>query len=176
MHYVCWVSSWSPARRRQAKPRCTHRKRVERQWLTASCDTERAASSQAAVRASRRGGEREHHLARRPGDDEAPGKCQGDGLEKIQARGRSLEHASAPAPMRVDDRPTCYILGSEQTMPCRRAHKPPLKQGTQRGVGYAVLKPLSVASTHGRSRLLLNRVTCISERGAMRLFHPLTQL
>ena len=117
MHYVCWVSSWSPARRRQAKPRCTHRKRVERQWLTASCDTGRAASSQAAVRASRRGGEREHHLARRPGDDEAPGKCQGDGLEKIQARGRSLEHASAPAPMRVDDRPTCYILGSEQTMP-----------------------------------------------------------
>ena len=143
MHYVCWVSSWSPARRRQAKPRCTHRKRVERQWLTASCDTERAASSQAAVRASRprRGGEREHHLAHRPGDDEAPGKCQGDGLEKIQARGRSLEHASAPAPMRVDDRPTCYILGSEQTMPCRRAHKPPLQRRTQRVVRCARARP-----------------------------------
>ena len=141
MHYVCWVSSWSPARRRQAKPRCTHRKRVERQWLTASCDTGRAASSQAAVRASRRGGEREHHLARRPGDDEAPGKCQGDGLEKIQARGRSLEHASAPAPTRVDDRPTCYILGSEQTMPCRRAHKPPLQRCTQRVVRCARARP-----------------------------------
>ncbi len=166
MHYVCWVSSWSPARRRQAKPRCTHRKRVERQWLTASCDTERAASSQAAVRASRRGGEREHHLAHRPGDDEAPGKCQGDGLEKIQARGRSLEHASAPAPTSPLHRRGCYILGSEQTMPRRRADKPPLQPGTQRGVGCAGLKPLSVASTHRRARPRPNL------RGAVSTVYP----
>ena len=176
MHYVCWVSSWSPARRRQAKPRCTHRKRVERQWLTASCDTGRAASSQAAVRASRRGGEREHHLARRPGDDEAPGKCQGDGLEKIQARGRSLEHASAPAPTRVDDRPTCYILGSEQTICLVDAHTSRRFSGAHSGwCAVHALDQTSMASTHGRARPLPNRVTCISERSVMQLYEPLTR-
>ena len=75
-----------------------HQLRVDWQWLTACCDMGRVTSGQAAVCASGCGSERDHHLARRRGDAEAPGECQGDGLEKIQPLGRSLEHTSAPAP------------------------------------------------------------------------------
>ena len=176
MHYVCWVSSWSPARRRQAKPRCTHQRRVDRQWLTASCDTGRAGCGQAAVCVSGCGSEREHHLARRRGDAEAPGECQIDGLEKIQPLGRSLEHTSAPAPTSPLDGRGRFILGSEQTTPCRRAHKLPLQLCTQGWVACAQLKPLSEAATRHRARPLPNSVTCISEQNAMNLFQPLTQL
>ena len=111
MHYVCWASCQSPACCSQAKPRCRHRLRVGRQWLTASCDMGRAGCGQAAVCASGCGSERERHLARRRGDAEAPGECQSDGLEKIQPSGRSLEHTSAPAPTPPLDGRGRYIWG-----------------------------------------------------------------
>ena len=173
---MCWASCQSPARCSQAKPRCRHPLRVDRQWLTACCDMGRAGCGQAAVCASGCGSERDHHLARRRGDAEAPGECQGDGLEKIQPSGRSLEHTSAPAPTSPLGWTRASHLGSEQTTPCRRAHKLPLQLCTQGWVACAQLKPLSEATTRHRARPLPNSVTCISERNVIKTFQPLTQL
>ena len=174
MHYVCWVSSWSPARRRQAKPRCTHQLRVGRQWLTACCDMGRAASGQAAVCASGCGGEREWHLARGSSVAEAPGECHGDGRERYQPLHPSAAVAIAPASTLSTDR-RCRREALHFEERCSSAvharHAGRLLPGTAGTVRCAVLKSLSVACTHRRARSLLNSVTCKSDRFVMICFN-----
>ena len=157
MHYVCWVSSWSPARCRQAKPRCTHQRRVDRQWLTASCDTGRAGCGQAAVCASGCGGEREWHLARGSSVAEAPGEDRGDGRERSQPFHPSAAVAITPASTLSMDR-RCRHKASHFEERCRSAvharHPGRLQRRTAGTVRCARPKSLSVACTHRRARSL----------------------
>ena len=155
MHRVCWESSQSPARCIQAKPRCTHQKRVDRQWLTASCDMGRAGCGQAAVCASGCGGEREWHLARGSSVAEAPGEGRGDDRERYQPLHPSAAVAIAPASTLSTDR-RCRREALHFEERCRSAvharHAGRLLPGTAGTVRCAVPKSLSVACTQRRAR------------------------
>ena len=172
--WVCWESSQSPARCIQAKPRCTHQLRVDRQWLTACCDMGRAASGQAAVCASGCGGEREWHLARESGVAEAPGEGRGDGRERSQPLHPSAAVAIAPASTLLTDR-RCRRKASHfpercrSAVPARRAGR--LQRRTAGTVRCARPQSLSVACTHRRARSLPNSVTCKSDRFVMICFN-----
>ena len=172
--WVCWESSQSPARRSQAKPRCTHQMRVGRQWLTACCDMGRAASGQAAVCASGCGGEREWHLARESSVAEAPGEDRGDGRERSQPLHPSAAVAFAPASTLSTDR-RCRRKALHFPERCRSAvparHAGRLLPGTAGTVRCAVLKSLSVVCTHRRARSPRSSVTCKSDRFVMICFN-----
>ena len=144
MHYVCWVSSWSPARCRQAKPRCRHQYQVDRQWLTASCDMGRAGCGQAAVCASGCGGEREWHLARGSSVAEAPGECHGDGRERYQPLHPSMPSQSLqnqPCPPIDAVGAKRYIFRSAAAQPCMLATL----------AGFSGAQPV-LCAVRGRSR------------------------
>ena len=100
-HTVHTTSFCSAASPRRAKPRCTHRKVVERQCQTSSCRTRSAACSQAVLCASGLGGCCEQHLVRRRGVLEQHAEHHQDGVEGSHhlwpAVGAVSDHTQASA-------------------------------------------------------------------------------